>query len=1279
MAMEKKYNKQALLHLFGLTLLSAIMLPACTQEPFQDQDAVRVEAPARQLTFTATMDVGTATRTVMGAGGMVTWSPYEDINIFYGEGAGSKFSSSNATPSDEISFTGKITAFTGSNDSGTPLSFWGVYPYDSGNRGLGDAVTAYLPTEQVAVAGSFANRALLSVAESPGLTLSFKNVCSLLSFTVTHPGIQSVTFSGANGEEVVAGRVKVSMSGGIPEWESLPEGGSSSITLNAPSGETLTVGATYYIALLPQTFSNGFKVVFVTEDQVGVRTVAPSGKTFTRATPISYTAIDNNDKTAWTARPGPDFIGFSEESMSFTTGEEKDLTVTVSGPDGYLFDPAKFVIWGEGDEETTGLEISPYQWIRVGDSWEATIHMKAVDAADSFLRFCYGLTEDELMEAYLEQGEFPQGELYTCSELPYTVGIPFNEIWYTTTDGNKVDINFIDKGYPSAWTIENSYSDGKGIIRFKSSAGSPATVSDIKAQTFAGATTLKTVVLPDYVQVIGESAFSGCSNLTSVRLETSTQIIRNNAFEACEALTDINLPEGLRYLGSEAFKNCESLQTVTLPGSLTGIGVGIDNSNNVVNIHAFNPFAGCISLTGFYGSGNTYYRISEDHKFLLSADGTFLFSGAIGGFENELCRIPDGVETIGMEAFCRGKSGKLELIAASLKRIEDLAFCNYTQTEYGSFFVPENVNYIGQFAFDGFTFTSSDNGILFSGDVLPVLGQNAFGDTETYPLQITGTATLDEKLDGNPWSAYLLNKRVLPYQDSDEIWFHVNTATVPRLSSSLDFGSDDLPAHVDTDYNGFVFYTSNFGTPLPCIPFPEEDYSYVAVWKFDQPVQSIPAEAFMGNNGLDYISISSGVTRIGDCAFSGCGSLLRFPVVAPEMFLTSIGTAAFQGCEKMDAGTTTGVLNLGNVTTLGTSAFNSCKKLGTIVLGQITCFPNYSFSNCENLESVWITDAANSANAVNCIEDVDIAAFANCPKLKRIDSRANTTSESVNLPGVTYVFPQAFDGCSSIKSVTLGRVTSIPEYAFNNCLSLERVNVLLYDLTSIGQNAFYNCPALKKVNSPTLGDYVYIGNVTSIGTSAFANSGVERVEAGQTQQIGASAFANCPNLWRIEVPKATALSTNCFLNDNKLTTVIASKATLVGEYAFYKCTKLATLNLPAVTKIGDKAFAYTRGLTTLDLGENLEKFGNEVFYDDDASLRNTNKLSLYLRGRKWYDNWDNTGSSYNWNIYDAFNYNLSETNAFFQFKTISVPAVISSDFSQGVQYSFGTGNYILSL
>ena len=1248
MAMEKKYNKKALLHLFGLSLLSAIMLSACTQEPFQDQDAVRVEAPARQLTFTATIEGDPQTKTSVN-GTSIQWNPHEQINIFYGS-AGSCFESTNEVPATSVSFKGKLQAFTGTIEGGEALSFWGIYPYSPENTSTGTSVSAELPSIQIGLRDNIPDKTLLMVAKSPGLSLPFRQVCSRLLVSLDRSDITEVVLRG-NGGETLAGRVDVTMdASGNPVWTPSVSGGSQEVVLRSEGGPF--AAGDYYMALLPQTLSGGFTVTYLTSTQRGVFSTS-GAKVFERNKQKSVGSVQ---VTAWTDRPGPDFIGFSEESMSFTTGEEKDLTVTVSGPDGYLFDPAKFVIWGEGDEETTGLEISPYQWIRVGDSWEATIHMKAVDAADSFLRFCYGLTEDELMEAYLEQGEFPQGELYTCSELPYTVGIPFNEIWYTTTNGQPVDINFIDKGYPSAWTIENSYSEGKGIIRFKSSTGSLATVSEIKAQTFAGATTLKTVVLPDYVQVIGESAFSGCSHLTSVRLGTSTQIIRNNAFEACEALTDINLPEGLRYLGSEAFKNCESLQTVTLPGSLTGIGVGIDDNNDVVNEHAYNPFAGCISLTGFYGSGNTYYRISEDHKFLLSADGTFLFSGAMGGFDGAYCRIPDGVETIGSEAFTLGKSARLGF-PSTLREIGKHAFDHYTLTDLGGFFLPEEICSIGDGAFEGFTFARAVDFIGFAGDILPVLGTSAFGSTDTYPIYITGTATLDEKLDGNPWSAYLLNKRVLPYQDSDEIWFHVNTATVPGLSTSLDFGSDDLPAHVDTDYNGFVFYTSNFGTPLPCIPFPEEDYSYVAIWKFDQPVQSIPAEAFMGNNGLDYISISNGVTRIGDRALSGCGSLLRFPVVAPEMVLTSIGTAAFQGCEKMDAGTTTGVLNLGNVTTLGTSAFNSCKKLESIVLGQITCFPHYSFSGCENLESVWITDAANSANAVNCIEDVDIAAFANCPKLKRIDSRANTTSESVNLPGVTYVFQQAFDGCSSIKSVTLGRVTSIPEYAFNNCLSLERVNVLLYDLTSIGQNAFYNCPALKKVNSPTLGDYVYIGNVTSIGTSAFANSGVERVEAGQAQQIGASAFANCPNLWRIEVPKATALSTNCFLNDNKLTTVIASKATLVQANAFYKCTKLETLTLPAVTTIGDNAFAYTNSLTTLKLGAKLTSVGALVFANPQAQPQNWNQLKIYFYG-----------NPLQWDWRTAFCY---QTDQYFKFAEIHVTGDYNQDVENSYQDDFG--------
>ena len=626
----------------------------------------------------------------MGAGGMVTWSPYEDINIFYGEGAGSKFSSSNATPSDEISFTGKITAFTGSNDSGTPLSFWGVYPYDSGNRGLGDAVTAYLPTEQVAVAGSFANRALLSVAESPGLTLSFKNVCSLLSFTVTHPGIQSVTFSGANGEEVVAGRVKVSMSGGIPEWESLPEGGSSSITLNAPSGETLTVGATYYIALLPQTFSNGFKVVFVTEDQVGVRTVAPSGKTFTRATPISYTAIDNNDKTTWTDRPLPNSIVISPSEWMGEVGESVVLKVYVSGPDDYVFDPDKFFLWGKDDEDPAGLELpsGPLSWVQVGDTWQTTLRLNATSTAlNQLLRFCYGCTEEEMMVAFFEEGAFQPDLLSAYAQIPVDIL------------GHGEEIEFADP-VTAAICLENYDRNGDGVLTVNEAAAvttllvngvspfcrpddsSPRITTFDELRYFTGLTeigekafyrqfSLSSVLLPDQITAIGSQAFA-YSGITSIEIPESVETIGSSAFSLCNHLGQITIPASVRVIEGRAFFSCPlasvsfgeesnlttigdlafayvyGTSSIVIPDSVTSFGEGVFKNARIGHVRL--PSSMKILPANTF-SCSKVYEIEHDNWDQITDIGDNAFSGDYYTSVRVLRTLPAGLKTIGNRAF----------------------------------------------------------------------------------------------------------------------------------------------------------------------------------------------------------------------------------------------------------------------------------------------------------------------------------------------------------------------------------------------------------------------------------------------------------------------------------------------------------------------------------------------------------------------------------------------------------------------------------------------------
>ena len=141
---------------------------------------------------------------------------------------------------------------------------------------------------------------------------------------------------------------------------------------------------------------------------------------------------------------------------------------------------------------------------------------------------------------------------YAASELPATMAEPpTNEIWYTTTDGEKITIDKADVF--GATIISNTYVDSRGVIKFDKA------VTEIGEEAFEYCSNLTSVTLPNNVTKIGEHTFSSCGSLESVYCKATTPptaVLDVNGWEAFDVNTDnrkIYVPHG----SVEAYKNAD--------------------------------------------------------------------------------------------------------------------------------------------------------------------------------------------------------------------------------------------------------------------------------------------------------------------------------------------------------------------------------------------------------------------------------------------------------------------------------------------------------------------------------------------------------------------------------------------------------------------------------------------------------------------------------------------------------------------------------------------------
>ncbi|MBR2870184.1 MAG: leucine-rich repeat protein [Clostridia bacterium] len=175
---------------------------------------------------------------------------------------------------------------------------------------------------------------------------------------------------------------------------------------------------------------------------------------------------------------------------------------------------------------------------------------------------------------------------------------------------------------------------------------------------------------------------------------------------------------------------------------------------------------------------------------------------------------------------------------------------------------------------------------------------------------------------------------------------------------------------------------------------------------------------------------------------------------------------------------------------------------------------------------------------------------------------------------VTKIDVDAFRGKKNVKKVVLpDTITEIGNSAFNGCSAL--LNINLGKIQKIGNNAF-------------TGSIIFsadLSSVTSIGKGAFSGTRVQSITIPNgITQILPDTFANCSFLSSVTLPQSVLeIRDSAFKNCSALSSINLENVELIDFSAFESCASLKQVTLTNVIYIKDLAFAST-GLTNVTIG-----------------------------------------------------------------------------------------------